>query len=127
MTQKYHHCPTCGKKGVYLKLQHGEDGYLCRYCQWGVFLDPESDAEKRVLADLEISIRMSRYRNLNEAYDGGWNAHAEHTGAIIKAAENLMDAIENSKRTINHRTQVTDVYFEMESALTELKVALEGK
>ena len=75
MTQKYHHCPTCGKKGVYLKLQHGEDGYLCRYCQWGVFLDPESDAEKRVLADLEISIRMSRYRNLNEAYDGGWNGY----------------------------------------------------
>ena len=47
--------------------------------------------------------------------------------AIRMAAENLMDAIENSKRTINHRTQVTDVYFEMESALTELKVALEGK
>lgn len=47
--------------------------------------------------------------------------------AIRRAAENLRDAIENSKRTINHRTQVTDVYFEMESALTELKVALEGK
>ena len=47
--------------------------------------------------------------------------------AIRMAAENLMDAIENSKRTINHRTQVTDVYFEMESSLTELKAALEGK
>ena len=47
--------------------------------------------------------------------------------AIRKAAENLMDAIENSKRTINHRTQVTDVYFEMEPALTELKMTLEGK
>ena len=46
--------------------------------------------------------------------------------AIRMAAENLMDAIENSKRTINHRTQVTDVYFEMESTLTELKVTLEG-
>ncbi len=45
--------------------------------------------------------------------------------AIRMAAENLMDAIENSKRTINHRTQVTDVYFEMESALTALKAALE--
>ena len=45
--------------------------------------------------------------------------------AIRMAAENLMDAIENSKRTINHRTQVTDVYFEMESTLTELKAALE--
>ena len=47
--------------------------------------------------------------------------------AIRMAAENLMYAIENSKRTINHRTQVTDVYFEMESSLTELKAALEGK
>jgi len=47
--------------------------------------------------------------------------------AIRMAAENLMDAIENSKRTINHRTQVTDVYFEMESSLTELKAALEAK
>jgi len=47
--------------------------------------------------------------------------------AIRTAAENLMDAIENSKRTINHRTQVTDVYFEMESSLTELKAALEAK
>ena len=47
--------------------------------------------------------------------------------AIRMAAENLMDAIENSKRTINHRTQVTDVYFEMEPALTELKMTLEGK
>ena len=47
--------------------------------------------------------------------------------AIRKAAENLMDAIENSKRTINHRTQVTDVYFEMEPALTELRAALEDK
>ena len=45
--------------------------------------------------------------------------------AIRMAAENLMDAIENSKRTINHRTQVTDLYFEMESALTALKAALE--
>lgn len=47
--------------------------------------------------------------------------------AIRMAAENLMDAIENSKRTINHRTQVTDVYFEMDSSLTELKATLEGK
>ena len=47
--------------------------------------------------------------------------------AIRMAAENLMDAIENSKRTINHRTQVTDVYFEMEPELTDLRAALEAK
>jgi hypothetical protein len=39
---------------------------------------------------------------------------AEQAEQIRTAAEALMDAIENSKRTINHRTQVTDVYFEME-------------
>lgn len=47
--------------------------------------------------------------------------------AIRMAAENLMDALENSKRTINHRTQVTDVYFEMEPELTDLRAALEAK
>lgn len=52
---------------------------------------------------------------------------AEHTATIVKAAEDLTDAIENSKRTINHRTQVTDVYFEMEPELTDLRAALEAK
>lgn len=75
--RKYHKCPQCKKKGVYLKLQHSEDGYICRYCQWGIYIEPDTNEEKRKLAEFELSVRMDCYKNLNEVYEAGYKAGTE--------------------------------------------------
>ena len=36
LDEKYTRCPTCGRKGVYLRLRpNGEDHYRCRYSRLG--------------------------------------------------------------------------------------------
>lgn len=70
--------PQCQKKGV--RLQHGrhaDDCYICRYCQWSVYLSPDTEDEKKELANFELSVRMARYKNLNEAYEAGFKAGME--------------------------------------------------
>lgn len=137
------------EKGLtaYFEQMANADGRVETTVQWLVEISLliQSDVEKRLKHDHAAQMIAHRaVGNQEQDADNGklagyclvcqipWPcAYAgqplENTAAIRKAAEDLMDAIENSKRTINHRTQVTDVYFEMESSLTELKAALEGK
>ena len=126
--------------------QMATDGRVETTVQWlvEVSLLIQSDVEKR-LKHAHAPLKRSAHRavgNQEQDADNGklagyclvcqipWPCEYAgqplgNTTAIRKAAEDLTDAIENSKRTINHRTQVTDVYFEMESALTALNAALE--
>lgn len=112
------YCQQCGGHEHLCKKTLNVEGLTAYFEQMAT--DGRVETTVQWLVEVSLLIQSDVEKRLK-------HTHAEHTGAIIKAAENLMDAIENSKRTINHRTQVTDVYFEMESALTELKVALEGK
>ncbi len=111
------YCQQCGGHEHLCRKRLNTEGLTAYFEQMAT--DGRVETTVQWLVEVSLLIQSDVEKRLK-------HIHAERTGAIIKAAENLMDAIENSKRTINHRTQVTDVYFEMESTLTELKVTLEG-
>ena len=94
---KYYKCPQCCKKGVYIQTgRYADDCYSCRYCQWSVYLSPDTDEEKREVADFELSVRMARYQNLNEAYEAGYKAGTERLYVLHreqKCGASLMKAL----------------------------------
>jgi hypothetical protein len=112
------YCQQCGGHEHLCRKRLNTEGLTAYFEQMAT--DGRVETTVQWLVEISLLIQSDVEKRLK-------HVHAEHSTAIRKAAENLTDAIENSKRTINHRTQVTDVYFEMEPALTELRAALEDK
>jgi len=47
----YLRCPSCGKKGVTMRLSR-EDGWGCRYCDWWAYTSGEDTADVRERGNL---------------------------------------------------------------------------
>lgn len=54
-------CPDCKQKNVYVRRSVHGDSYQCRKCQWGTYLEPSDDCDRKQLAAYHTA-QQGRYK-----------------------------------------------------------------